>query len=172
MTLAPMRFMDFTWHHNPKTLSIQCGKQIKEFNYPYTHSESVFLGEHCRVIRGTGELYGEDCIEQFNALCRLYSKKETGLLTLPQMPSVWADFTELKFISSERKNIVDYAFTFTEKHTERNNVNVHIYHTVKTGETLWDISYAYETAVEALAQLNPWIRTPESLSPGEQVKIC
>lgn len=172
MTLVPMRFMGVTWHHNPKTLSIQCGKQMQELVYPYEHAESVFLGEHCRVIRGTGELYGEDCIGQFNALCRLYRRKGSGILTLPQMPSVRAEFTELKFISSERKNIVEYAFAFTEMQTEKNDENVHIYHTVKSGETLWDISYAYETAVETLARLNPWIRTPESLLSGEQVKIC
>lgn len=39
------------------------------------------------------------------------------------------------------------------------------------GETLWSISLRYGTTVEALVKLNPRIKNPNLIYPGEQVRV-
>ena len=45
------------------------------------------------------------------------------------------------------------------------------YHTVTAGETLWSISLRYGTTVEALVNLNPQLKNPNLIYPGEQVRV-
>ena len=44
-------------------------------------------------------------------------------------------------------------------------------HTVIVGETLWSISLLYGTTVETLVKLNPQIKNPNLIYPGEQVRV-
>ena len=39
------------------------------------------------------------------------------------------------------------------------------------GETLWSISLLYGTTVENLVKLNPQIKNPNLIYPGEQVRV-
>ena len=45
------------------------------------------------------------------------------------------------------------------------------YHTVIVGETLWSISLLCGTTVETLVKLNPQIKNPNFIYPGEQVRV-
>ena len=35
MTLVPMRFRGVEWHHNPREISFECDKDVKELIVPY-----------------------------------------------------------------------------------------------------------------------------------------
>lgn len=172
MISAPMRYKGFTWYHNPKMLEIINGKKTVSLSFPYSHREIEEMFRENTVLKGQGELYGADCISQFNGLERLFSQKGKGVLSIGGMPSFEAYFTALELLCEPKENIVSYSFEFvvvTSKEKNKTSLN---YHIAKANETLWDISYIYGVSVQRLAQLNPEYKRPDSVSEGDKVILC
>ena len=71
MNLVPMRFKGVEWHHNPREISFSCEQNVSELLSPFGISYIQNTGRKSTVIRGEGELYGEDCAEQFSRLLSL-----------------------------------------------------------------------------------------------------
>lgn len=44
-------------------------------------------------------------------------------------------------------------------------------HTVKPGETLWKIAHHHHTTVHHLIHLNPQIKDPNLIYPGQRIKV-
>lgn len=172
MISASMRYKNFTWHHNPKTLKIKNSKKTINLSYPYSYTEAEEMFNEKAVIEGEGELFGENCIEQFNNLCRLFSSKNKGILSIGGIPSFEAYFTKLELLCEPKNNILSYSFQFTECSSKEKRDTGTNYYIAQSEETLWDISYKCNISIETLAKLNPGYKRPDSVKEGDRVVLC
>lgn len=172
MTSALIRYKGFTWHHNPKVLKIQNAKKTLELTYPYDFATTSEMFRQGCVIKGEGELYGEDCIEQFNKLNELFAEKGEGVLSVGGLPSVVAIFKKLELLCEAKENVISYSFEFEENSTKEKSLYKTPYHIAVSGETLWHISNTYNVPVETLAKLNPIYKRPDSVKVGDKVILC
>lgn len=172
MISASMRYKNFTWHHNPKTLKIKNSKRTVSLSYPYCYRSTEEMFRENTVIEGEGELFGEDCIEQFNSLCRLYSSKNKGILSIGGIPSFEAYFTRLELLCEPKNNILTYSFQFSECSSKEKRDTQINYYIAEKGDTLWDVSYKCNVPIETLAKLNLKYKRPDSVQEGDRVIIC
>ena len=92
MKLAPMRFKGVEWHHNPREITFSCEKEINELHAPYGRSYVQNTGRRNMLIKGEGELFGDDCMEQFERLYALFQEGGSGVLAIPKLGAVYAVF--------------------------------------------------------------------------------
>lgn len=171
MILAQMRFNGFTWFHNPKQLEIEDDKNVYEKSSPYVGSHTQNFGRRCRIVKGVGELYGEDCLKQYEKLYSLFLCNKSGVLSLPDIPPMNAHFEKLSVVESTLPDVITYKFVFREENNFSDD-SVTKFHKVCEGETLWDIAYKYGFSVSELVILNPDIKRPDKLLVGESVRLC
>jgi hypothetical protein len=171
MKLLPMRFMGYEWHHNPREITFECEKTINENLVPMSDSEIQDTGRKNMLIKGVGELYGSDCLEQFEALLSLFKKGGTGVLSVEELEPVFAVFESVKLLGTPREDVLTYSFVFREVMSEKEKA-VPCRHIAGNGETLWDISYKYGIVIDELVRLNPQVRRPDILTEGEEVRLC
>ena len=96
MLLAPMRYKDYIWPHNPATYSITYERQVAVHKVPFGRYCMQDLGMSCRVMRGQGEFSGKDAYEEFKKLASVFYSEGPGLLIHPLWQISNAYFTSLK----------------------------------------------------------------------------
>lgn len=170
MNLMGMSFKDFTWRNNPTSLTVSAARNLRETVLPFAGTRTEDLGQRKRQVAGEGYFTGEDCWEQWNALKRVYSLGGPGSLRLPGQEPFLAVMDSLKLIGSAGKNLIKYAFSFTEYRAGEEYDGSGI-HRAAAGESLWDYAWRYGRAVEELTAANPDIRDIARLEEGEEVRI-
>lgn len=173
MNTALMRFQDYTWKHNPKTIQVACRREIKEWKLPGQGNLLQDLGPGKRIVTGEGELFGEDCLLQFRTLAALCEQGGTGFLILPDSTGFEASLVSLTMVGQAGPDIVGYRFEFWEQVGEGIPIlwEGKDYHIVQEGETLWDISKLYGISISELARRNPNVKRPDQLAAGEKVAL-
>lgn len=168
--LMGMRFRDFTWRDNPTSLTVGDSRNLKETVLPYAGTRTEDLGRQKRKVTGEGYFSGEDCWDRWNALHKEYVRGGPGSLQLPGQEPFPAVMDSLKLLGAAGKNLVKYAFSFTEcgAVSEWDGGGVH---RAKAGESLWDYSFRFGRSVEELRLANPQIRDIGRLSEGEEVRV-
>lgn len=171
MKLIPMKYKDYVWPHNPRELSMTTLKNLKEMIIPFNGSIFQNFGREKRIVRGIGEFFGQDCIEQFNELFEVFKRKSSGFLSIPDVPPFWAEFKYLEMKVQTKPNVIEYSFEFWEdmNKTTENTFYLKDSHIVQSGETLWDIAYKYDVSIDSLLELNKNIKNPNDLSPYKVV---
>ena len=171
MKLVPMRFMGVQWHHNPKEISFEGDKDVKELKAPFGNSYIQNLGRKNMKIKGTGELYGTDCLEQFDRLLALFRKGGQGVLAIPKISPIFAVFESVKIIGEPKPDMLTYSFVFREV-MEKKQSDLPELCVAGEGDTLWDISYRYGISIDTLVTLNKWVKRPDISLEGKTVKLC
>ena len=171
MTLVPMRFKGVQWHHNPKEISFYCDKKVNEMKSPYGYSYIQDMGRKNMVIKGKGELYGKDCLQQFEKLLKLFKEGGEGVLALPQLQPIYAVFETIKIIGEPKPDLLEYSFVFKEV-MERKCSDKKTTHIVEAGQNLWDISHLYSIPIDKLVELNKFVKRPDELLEGSVIKLC
>ncbi len=171
MKFAPMRFCGLSLHHNPHTLKIESRGNLRELVSPCCTPDSESLGRRLRVITGEGELYGEDCREQYRGLEELLMEQKRGKLLLPHRQPMYAYLRELSLTAEPMENILRYRFVFLEAQNPMSDGNVD-YYIADEGDSLWDIGYRFGIAVATLVALNPQIPYIDNLKEKERVRLC
>lgn len=172
MKLSKMRYKGYSWLHNPKEIKITKEQLLKEQHIPYDTGYMQDLGSKSRVIEGIGQLYGDDCLDQYKALEKLQGEKGSGILSLPNMKPFYAYFKSIGLACDPTPKLVTYKFVFVEDNSGQNNFSRQIFHKVEKGETLWDIAYKYKVDIEKLVSLNPQIKRIDELCEGDSLRIC
>ena len=173
MTKAAMRFRGHTLRHNPHKLIIGSSSNIEELISPCTRPDSRFLGRGLVTVSGEGELYGEDMLEQYSQLRALQESGAAGLLTLPDMPPLYAYLKKLSILAEPVDGVITYSFVFVEaKDRISENTDERYYTVTSTTESLWDISYSCGVGVDELVRLNPQIKYIDKVGKGERVRLC
>lgn len=190
--LSTMQFKNFVWPHNPRVYSIDYRREMALHKLPFGRYHLQNLGQTRRVMQGEGEFVGPDAYRDFKRLASLFYEETPGVLIHPIWQSTKAYFVELSLQEEPREDYVQYRFVFWEcpessgtsltllgnttsgaesgqgEAAPMQNVR---YHMVQKGESLWKIAGNYGLTVAALLQLNPQIKNPNLVHPGEQVRI-
>lgn len=149
------------------------------------------LGMTQRVLKGEGEFIGDEAYSQFKQLAALFYQETSGVLIHPVWQSTNAYFVELSLVQEPRQDYVKYRFTFWEdyegsaqglrKLTSNQQTSRAVslaeskqkkIHTVAKGETLWKIATSHGLRMAQLLALNPQIKNPNRIYPGEQVRLA
>lgn len=171
MTLAPMRFKGVEWRHNPHEITFHCEKQLDERVAPYDKAYVQQTGRRNMLIKGEGELYGADCMEQFERLYALFQGGGCGVLAIPGIGALHAVFEALTLKGVPKEDVLTYGFVFREV-MELAAADGQTVCTAAEGETLWDIAYRFQKDIDTLVALNPWVRRPDENLGGKEVALC
>ena len=190
MELAPMRFKTFVWPHNPRVYAIRFERKLALHKIPFGRHLLQSLGQTCRVFRGEGEFVGAEAYDTFKRLATVFHEESPGPLIHPVWMSTRAWFVSLRLEEEPRPDYVRYSFEFwevldipvqtglTERSTgsaagaEGNGAGqTPVWHTVARGDTLWAIARRYSTTVAAIVALNPALRNPNLILPGQKVRV-
>ena len=60
MRLAPMRYKDYTWPHNPEVYVVEHQRRMAVHPVPYGRCVVQDLGSTYRILRGEGVFAGEN----------------------------------------------------------------------------------------------------------------
>jgi hypothetical protein len=153
------------------------------------------LGRTRRVMRGEGEFVGDDAYAQFGALANTFYETGPGLLIHPLWQTANAYFVELRLEQEPRPDYVRYSFAFweatdlysgtvrelsvqsstsgtvqsrTSSTAQSSGSKVH---RVVSGDNLWTLAAKYGLTMTELLQLNPQIKNPNLIYPGDEVIV-
>lgn len=183
MELAPMRYKDYVWPHNPRVYTIDYERTMAENKVPYGLYHLQDLGRRHRIMRGEGEFAGPDAYTQFGALANVFYSQGAGMLIHPLWQAANAYFVELKLKQEPRPDYVSYSFEFWEDleyydeilregtHSETQEGTGLLLHKVVKGDTLWALAKRYGITLERILQLNPQIKNPSMIQVGQEVRV-
>ena len=186
-----MQFKSYIWPHNPRLYTIDYQRSMALHKVPFGRYCLQNLGLSRRVMKGEGEFIGKSAYSEFKKLAALFYEETPGLLIHPVWQSTKAYFVELSLKQEPRKDYVRYSFTFWEtfdgyggslrKVSNPANPTAQVspsktngkerFHTVVSGETLWNIASHYALSLPQLLSLNPNIKNPNRIYPGERVRV-
>ena len=182
MNLSPMRYKNYTWPHNPKVYNIEYERKMVEQKVPYGGYLLQDLGSTRRVMRGEGEFVGADAYRQFGLLANVFYSRGSGVLVHPVWQAARAYFVSLKLEQVPRENYVKYSFVFWEEENGYvpdelvngqggGQIGSDGNYTVKSGDNLWEIANRYGLTVSQLLAMNPQIKNPSLIRPGDEVRL-
>lgn len=188
MNLTPMRFKDFVWPHNPRTYTIVYQREMAVNKVPFGRYYLQNMGMTRRVMKGEGEFVGADAYQQFKQLATVFYEETPGVLVHPVWQTASAYFTALSLVQEPREDYVRYTFEFWEcydqydtagktvsagaaEETQASAAAEEQWHTVVRGDTLWGIAARYGVALEQILKLNPQIKNPNLIYPGQKVRV-
>lgn len=178
--MEPMQYKGFVWPHNPREYTIDFVRKTALLKVPMGEYVLQDLGRSAREMRGQGEFYGPGAYDTFKALATVFCQSGPGVLIHPVWQTASALFTELQLRQEPRRDYVAYRFAFREElEAPEGLVPVRtaqpaargVYHTVRAGESFWQIAAWYNLSYEQLIALNPQLRNPNLLLAGEQVRV-
>lgn len=190
MSLAPMRFKTFVWPHNPRVYSITYERKMAVHKIPFGRHCLQSLGQTRRVMKGEGEFVGDGAYDTFKKLANVFYEETPGTLVHPVWMTATAWFAALELRQEPRRDYVAYSFEFwevvggaqddleerklsagTATPSENSGTGQQVWHTVVKGDTLWALSKRYGVTLSGLIALNPSIRNPNLIYPGQKVRI-
>ena len=90
MNLAPMRYKDYVWPHNPETYTISFKRQVAVAKVPFGRYGMQDLGMSYRVMEGEGVFAGKGAYDEFKKLapCLLRARPALGAQPLHRLLAV------------------------------------------------------------------------------------
>ena len=188
MNLAPMRYKDYVWPHNPETYTISFQRKVAVAKVPFGRYGMQDLGLNYRVMEGEGVFAGKGAYNEFKKLASVFYQGGPGLLIHPVWQASQAYFVSLELMQQPLEDYVRYRFAFWETSPldtalirvdggEKDGASVGAkpgdgtYYTVKRGDTLWGIARAHSVTLTALLKVNRQIKNPNRIAVGERVKL-
>ncbi len=167
-----MSFGAFVFPVNPYLIRISHSRTVVEQKSPYRENLTDDLGVNGRTISGEGEFYGENCMETFDSLRRVFEQGGSDILYVPSQMPVVAMFVSLELTGRDISGVLGYRFTFAEA-AGRLPDRILTRKTADGKHCLWDYAYESGLPVETLIALNPDISRPDKPVPaGRSVNFC
>ena len=194
MILTPMRYKGYTWPHNPRVYSIDYERKMATNKVPFGLYYLQDLGRTRRVMEGEGEFVGEGAYSQFGELANVFHENGPGLLIHPVWQAASAYFVTLRLEQEPLPNYVRYSFSFWEDVDYYSGAasvqtagsiggtgtgtgtspaaGASTRYRVVQGDTLWGIAQRFGLPLETLVALNPRIKNPNLIRPGDEVRVA
>ncbi len=181
--LLAMRYKDFVWPNNPRTYTLACKRKTAAQTMPMQGFVVQDLGRGYTTLRGEGEFFGTGAYDQFKRLMEVFEQDGAGVLIHPAWRCSKALFTSLKLTQEPREDYVAYSFEFCEEQpaglteagrqlTEMTGLQERgLYHPMGAEETAWSVVRKYLLTMTEFLRLNPQIRNPNDVQPGQKVRI-
>lgn len=188
MNLAPMRYKDYVWPHNPETYTISFRRKVAVSKIPFGRYTMQDLGQSYRVMEGEGVFSGENAYSEFKRLATVFYGGGPGMLVHPVWQAAEAYFVSLELTQQPLEDYVRYRFAFWETSplgtaliqassggetpgkTGAAAAEKKVY-TVVRGDTLWGIANRFGVTLRELLGVNPQIKNPNLIHVGEQVAL-
>ena len=191
MNLSPMRFKNYVWPHNPRVYEIAFHRNVAVHHVPFGRSVLEGMGMAYRILRGEGEFVGPGADREFQKQATVFYEETPGILVHPVWQTANAWFVELSVKQEPLEDYVAYAFEFWEcyDHYQRTLTTVsapssgnteaaatagsagQAYYSVVSGDTLYAIARKYALSLTELVALNPQIKNPNLIYPGQEVRL-
>jgi LysM repeat protein len=171
---SKLKYKNYQWPYNPSFIEILGQKNLKQLPVPFAGNIVQDFGEGNRLVKGKGEFFGEYAAKEYKQLFEIYKDKTSGFLNIPGIESFKAYFKSLVINCKPGPLTINYSFEFVEDLSIKQNTgeeSLSSYHVVVLGETLFDIANKYGFTADYLLRLNPWIKRPDELKPGDKVVI-
>ena len=186
MYLAPMRFKEYVWPHNPRVYEIGYQKQIAVHGIPFGFYTLQNMGRRQRVLRGEGEFAGRRAYAEFKRLATIFYGETPGTLVHPLWDTTTAYFVHLALRQEPTRDYVSYEFEFwecgsgyesgiqtvTPPPSESGPPPVEQYYTAVWGDTMWGIARRNGLTLSELLALNPQVRNPNIIYVGDRIRIA
>lgn len=172
MKLASMRFCGYSWHHNPKDMSLVCDKKVISLEMPYSSDVLQIFGNKPVVVEIVGQLYGEDCLSQYKELRKVCMGCNDGVLCIPKITPFYASCSGLSVVADDTPDVLTYKARFVQSRPQKNDVMLNTYVSTQGADSLWDIAYKYRVDIARLVELNRELMFINDLSGTKEVKVC
>lgn len=170
---ATIKFKDYEWPYNPSKLKIEQQKNLSQIDLPFVGTIIQNLNCGKKIISGSGEFFGEDCFEKYNKLNLAYKENSSGYLSIPEIGTFLVEFKKLNISCDPGPKSVAYYFEFWETLNTQTTKEALVanYHIVKNSETVFDIAKMYNKTTAEIFKLNPNIKRPDDIKPGDKVML-
>lgn len=189
MKLAPMRYKDYVFPHNPRIYGIRYERKIAVGKVPFGRYTMKNMGMTYRVLSGEGEFVGEGAYDEFRKLATVFYDEKPGALYHPVWQLSNAYFVSLTLEQEPTENYVRYSFEFWEDYDDYETAPIKLKaasgsdaqtsdtktqkktHKVTSGETMWGIAGRYGVSLSALIAANPQVKNPNLIYVGDILNI-
>jgi len=194
MVLTPMRFKGYVWPHNPRVYEVMYKRTVAAHKIPAGRYILQNMGLSFRALRGEGEFFGKEAYAEFQKLADVFAEETPGLLQHPVWRDTNAYFAALSVSNEPAEDYVKYSFEFWECYdgyeegirlvkkaavsaastaaaSAASTAGEAVYYTVKSGDCLWNIAARYGVTLAAVAAMNPQIKNPNLIYPGDVVRV-
>lgn len=184
MGLTSMRFKNFVWPHNPRVYTIEFQRKMAVNKVPFGRYALQSLGLTRRVMKGEGEFVGEGAYDEFKKLASVFYEDTAGVLVHPLWDTTSAWFVALSLKQEPKEDYVSYSFEFWESYDRYGGsaektassgggtAAAQVWHTVRSGETIWGIAGLFGTTADAVLALNPGLKNANLMAAGQRVRVA
>ncbi len=185
MKLAPMRFKDYIWPHNPRVYSIEYKRRVVSHAVPFGLYVLQNMGRDNRIFKGEGEFAGAGAYGEFKKLATVFYGTKPGLLVHPLWQEAQCYFVSLELLQEPREDYVSYSFEFWEcydgyetelkilsaQKEEETPAAEEQYYSVVYGDCLYTIAQRHGLSLTELIELNPQLRNTNMIYPGDRIRV-
>lgn len=154
MQFMKMSFGGLEFSVNPKDFKISMNRNMAKYDTVYSNEVCKDNGKKCTVISGKGYFVGEDAANKAFDMVRVYNKKGSDYLFLPNSVPLKMYFSSLDISYSSGNDRVEYSFEFVQDENTKIESKVLDYTVALLNENLFDIASRTGTKIETLVKNN------------------
>ncbi|WP_297131032.1 hypothetical protein [uncultured Eubacterium sp.] len=154
MQFMKMSYKGFEFNINPKNFKISMSKSTAKYNTVYDGQICTEKGKGCAVVSGKGYFVGADAAGKAFELVRVFNKKGSDYLFLPNSVPIKMHFTSLDISYSSGNDRVEYSFEFTQECNTKSEEHTVGYTYALENENLFDIASRTGVQIESIVKCN------------------
>ncbi len=154
MQFMKMNYKGFEFNINPKDFKISMSKGTAKYNTVYAEQICKENGRGCAVVSGKGYFTGRDSALKAFELVRVFNKKGSDYLFLPNSVPIKMLFTSLDVSYSSGNDRVEYSFEFTQECNTKSEEHTVGYTYVLENENLFDVASRTGVQIESIVKCN------------------
>lgn len=163
-----MKYKGFEFDVNPKDFKTCMNKSSVKYNTVYSEQICVENGRNCVSVSGKGCFVGENAANKAFEMVRVYNKKGSDYLFLPNSVPLKMHFTSLDISYSSGNDRVDYSFVFTQESNTKNETKTPRFTYALEEENLFDVANRTGVKIETLVKCND-IGSIFALKEGDRI---
>lgn len=166
--MIKMEYRGLRFPINPSSIKTKFSKNISSKAIPFSFCKVREINDNPTVITGSGKFVGSKATQFSYELMRVYRKKGSSYLLMPDSLPVKAYFKNLELSYDAKNNCVDYRVEFIEDVGNKKDKFDFGYTYALAGETVYDVANRTNIAVDKIVEYNDFCDL-FSLKEGDKV---